>query len=193
MASQNKIIEMIAAIKQIYPYYAKEANVQVLVKTWSVLLKDIPDDVMETAYYKALQTCKMPPTPADILENVKEMQAAFKPTNEELWDKYIEALRKGYALIQQFPYTYIDASGISQGQQARQRFENLWADLPEEIKMYIGSKGEMQRQARAWALEESFATYEKPRFMKNLPIVEKRMEYTALASEHRLFLTSGGE
>ena len=52
MASKKKIIEMIASIKTIYPYYAKEADVQTLVNTWSILLKDYPDNVLEAAMFK---------------------------------------------------------------------------------------------------------------------------------------------
>lgn len=94
MASQNKITEMIAAIKTIYPYYAKDANVSILVKTWMALLNDYPDDVVEAAFFQALKVCKMPPTPADIIEKIKEMQASLEPTIEELWDTYITQLKK---------------------------------------------------------------------------------------------------
>ena len=73
MASQNKIIEMIAAIKTIYSYYAKDTDVQMLVKTWAVLLKNYPDDAVEVAFYKCLQTCKMPPTPADVIEKLSDL------------------------------------------------------------------------------------------------------------------------
>ena len=84
MASQNKITEIIAAIKTIYPYYAKDADVSVLVKLWNSLLREFPDEVVEVAFYKCLQTCKMPPTPAEVLENIKAMQEATEPTDEEL-------------------------------------------------------------------------------------------------------------
>ena len=70
MASKNKIIEMIASIKTIYPYYAKDTDVEMLVQTWTVLLKDYSDQEIQAAFYKALQTCKMPPTPADIIEKI---------------------------------------------------------------------------------------------------------------------------
>ena len=51
MASQNKIIQMIAAIKTIYSYYAKETDVEMLLKTWTMLLKDYPDNAVEVALY----------------------------------------------------------------------------------------------------------------------------------------------
>ena len=54
MASQKKIIEMIMSIKAIYPYYAKDTDIELTVKTWTILLKNIPDDITEIAFHKAL-------------------------------------------------------------------------------------------------------------------------------------------
>ena len=42
MASQNKVIEIIAMIKTVYSYYAKGSDVSLLTKTWVALLRDYP-------------------------------------------------------------------------------------------------------------------------------------------------------
>lgn len=42
MATQKKIIECIASIKVVYPYYAKETDVKLLVNTWNLLLREYP-------------------------------------------------------------------------------------------------------------------------------------------------------
>lgn len=42
MATQNKVIEMIATIKTVYSYYAKNVDVSLLTKTWVALLRDYP-------------------------------------------------------------------------------------------------------------------------------------------------------
>ena len=42
MATQNKVIEMIATIKTVYSYYAKNVDVALLTKTWVALLRDYP-------------------------------------------------------------------------------------------------------------------------------------------------------
>lgn len=181
MATQNKIIEMIYAIKTIYPYYAKETDVQSLVKTWTLLLKDIPDDATEAAFYKALQVCKMPPTPADVLEQVNAMQAAFEPTAEELWAVYYDAIRETMGQVPRFNYSFVDHTGISQGTQARNRVESIWQGLPEPIKKYLTTKGELIRIAQMLQTEEP--QWEKQRFMKTLPTIEKRIEYSGMMIE----------
>lgn len=178
MASTNKITEIIAAIKTIYPYYAKEANVQVLVKTWGVLLKDYPDQDVDTALYMCLQTCKMPPTPADLIEKLNSIKAALEPSDEELWNLLIKELRKAGRLIGWFNYTFIEDNGLTQGENARRKVRKMWDDLPEKIRMYLGGYGEFQRLALNYDEEE--LKFERNRFMKTMPTIKTRHEYQQL-------------
>lgn len=183
MASQNKIIEMIGSVKTIYPYYARDMNdsmIETLIRTWGTLLKSYDDNAVEMAFFKCLQTCKMPPTPADIIEQIQSMQKSLEPSDEELWAVYVDTLRRTYDQVTRFGYTFIDRTGISQGDQARMKVEELWKALPEKVKKYLGAKGELIRQAQQWGMSADFTTYEKPRFLKAMPIMEKRQEYHAL-------------
>lgn len=193
MASQNKIIQMIATIKTVYPYYAKETDVEILVKTWTLLLKDVPDNIIEAAFLKCLQTCKMPPTPAEVLEQVRAMSVANEPTDEEMWALLTSTLRKASDLTYRFRFTFVEANGKTQGQNARDEFERLWEGLPEKLRLYLGSPGELMRMANYDADELKF---EKNRFLKQLPVIAKRQEYTALnllTSGGSEFLLTGGE
>ncbi len=185
MATQNKITEIIAAIKTIYPYYAKEANVAVLVKLWYSLLRDYPDNVVEVGFYKALQTCKVPPTPADVLENIKAMVEANEPTDEELWDGLTKALRETERQVYYFRFNMIEPNGKTQGDNARARVEKLWESLPEKVKQYIGGQGEFIRMARNFNDDE--IKFEKTRFLKTMPIIKQRREFNQL----NLLLQSG--
>jgi hypothetical protein len=177
MASQNKIIQMIATITTVYPYYAKETDVEVLVKTWALLLKDVPDNIVEAALIKCLQTCKMPPTPAEVLEQVKAMTAANEPSDEEMWGVLTSALRKASNLTYRFRFTFVEANGKTQGDNARDDFQRLWDGLPEKIRLYLGSPGELMRMAN---YDDEELKFEKNRFLKHLPIIAKRQEYTEL-------------
>lgn len=186
MATTDKIIEMIGAIKTIYPYYSKDISdnqLRTLIKTWETLLKKYPDDVVEIGFYKSLQICKMPPTPADVIEQINAIVSTFEPSDEELWGVYEKALRDTWQQMQMFSYTYIDSTGISQGQQARNKVEAIWAGLPEKIKLHIASKGELMRLAREYNFNDDFGTFEKQRFMKAMPIMKKRQEYSGLMLE----------
>ena len=114
------------------------------------------------------------------------MNKALEPSDEELWTVYVNALRTTYDQMTRFGHTFVDSTGISQGDQARKKVDELWKGLPEKIKTYLGSKGELMRNAQTWSLSQDFGTYEKPRFMKAMPVMEKRQEYNAL------MLDSGG-
>ena len=186
MASQNKIIQMIGAVKTIYPYYSKDVSgemVETLIRTWGALLKPYDDSTVETAFHKCLQTCKMPPTPADVIEQIKSMYKALEQSDEELWDLYVSTLRRTYDQMSRFGHTFVDDTGMSQGQQARKKVDEMWGALPDKIKTYLRSKGELMRNAQAWGASVDFVNYEKPRFMKAMPVMEKRHEYNALLLE----------
>ena len=182
MASKNKIIEMIASIKTIYPYYAKESDVEMLVKTWTVLLKDYPDNIIEPAFFKCLQTCKMPPTPADVIEKIDALLSVNESSDEELWSEYTEALRKTAS-----EYYYINYPKF--GQDHRANIQRIWDGLSEKIKLYLGSKGELIRMATNYTDEE--LKFEKTRFLKAMPTLKNKQEFVALAENNNLMI--GGE
>lgn len=193
MATIDKIVEMIGAIKTIYPYYSKgisDNQLDVLIETWGNLLQAYPDDVVEIGFRKCLQICKMPPTPADVIEQIQAIYKTFEPSDEELWLTYSETLRKTCREMQRFCETFIDETGISLGDQARMRVDRMWNDLPDKVKSYVGSKGELMRLAREWNYTTD-NSWEKQRFMKAMPIMEKRREYSDLlldGGDNRLLL-----
>lgn len=178
MASAKKIGEIIATIKTIYPYYSKDADSEILAKTWMMLLKDVPDDIVRVAVLKCLQTCKVPPTPADVLEQVKALSIANEPTDEEMWVTLTKAVRKAQEYIYNFGHTLIESNGKTQGENARDKFEALWDNLPKEIRTYLGGKGELMRLARYGEEEMMF---EKKNFLKTMPTISKRQEYEELS------------
>jgi hypothetical protein len=171
---------MIGAIKTIYSYYAKDTNVELLVNTWARLLHSYEDGIVEAAFYKCLQTCKVPPTPADVIEQINAMRKALEPSDEDLWAVYNRALIATADQVSRFGYTYVDETGKSQGQQAREKVEQIWQGLPEKIKRYVSSKGELMRAANENNRDASFSTWEKQRFMRAMPTMEKRQENSAM-------------
>ena len=174
MASKKKIIEIIAAIKTIYSYYARETDMAVLTNTWDLLLKDYPNEVVDVAFYKCLQTCKVPPTPADVIERINDMQKANEPSPEELWNVLNNAIKETQRQIYYFRFNFTDESGISQGDRARAKVDDIWHNLPEKVKVYLANKNELISLAQNAVYED--LKYEKNRFIKTLPIIDKRIE-----------------
>jgi hypothetical protein len=179
MATQKKIIEMIGAVKTIYPYYAKETDVQTLVKTWTLLLRDYPDEAVDVAFVKCLQTCKMPPTPADVIEQLNNMLEATESTDEELWSKFTKALDKVLPEVSENGYIKCPLFGQTSAD-AHRRIEAVWNGLPERLQQYIGSKGELMRMSRDFT--DNDLKFEKQRFLKTMPSIKKRVEYSQIAA-----------
>lgn len=173
MASKNKIIEVIGAIKTIYPYYAKETSVELLVNMWQGLFADYSDKEIETAFMMCLKICKTPPTPADIIEQINEIQQLNVPSVEELWNTFIEYIEKSRRYVYNFGFTMTESNGKTQGQNAREKFHSLWKSMPEEIKQFVGGEGEMIRIARADDEELKFL---RNRFSKTIPTIRKKNE-----------------
>lgn len=178
MASAKKIGEIIASIKAIYPYYAKDTDVDVLAKTWMLLLKDVPDEVVRIAIIKCLQICKTPPTPADVLEQVREIASVNERTDEEIWVELVKALRKASDYIYCFNHTFIESNGKTQGDNARDKFQKLWDNLSPEIKTYLGGTSELRRLTK---YNDEEMMFEKKQFLKTLPGIRKKQEYTELS------------
>ena len=170
MASQKKIIEMIGSVKTIYPYYAKDTDVETLVRTWTLLLKDYPDKAVDVAFYKCLQTCKMPPTPADVIEQLNSLIEATETSDEELWSEYTIALRKVYNQMGYIQYPLFGETSAD----AHKRIDAIYQALPDRLRHYVGSKGELMRMARDYSDED--LKYERNRFFKMMPTMKKREE-----------------
>lgn len=179
MASIKKIAGIIAAIKTIYPYYAKDNDVKILSQTWAMLLKDYPDQVVDLALQKCLQICKMPPTPADMIEQINNMHTAMQDSEEELWTRYVQVLRDTGKYVYRIQYPLF-------GEDPRQKIEDLWQSLPGEIQRYVGSKSELMRYARTYTDEDM--QFEKTRFLKAMPAMREREKYQKFA-----MLISGDE
>lgn len=174
MVSKAKISEIIGAIRSIYPYYAKDGMIAVTASVWERVLQNYNDEEVSAAFYSCLQSCKVPPTPADIIERINGARKALEPSNEQLWGVYYDALIRTLDLMAQFSYTFVESDGISQGQKARNKVDKLYEGLPEKIKEYLGGKGELMRIARSINTQD--ASFEKARFLKAMPSVEKSQE-----------------
>ena len=178
MATVNKITELLASIKTIYPYYAKGTDVNALVRTWELLLKDYSDKAVDVAMLECLKTCKTPPTPADVIERLNEFEQANQMSDEELWSKLTDAVRETDRLMYRFNFTFVEDNGLTQGQNARNKALEIWDQLPEELKSYLGGRSQLLDMAKNYT--ENDLMFEKNRFLKTMPTIRKRQEYKSL-------------
>lgn len=192
MASKEKIIEMIGLITTMYPHYAdKLGNVSLVVDTWDALLKEYDDDAVTYGFTQALKTSKYPPAPAEVIEHIKSARKTLEPTNEELWTVFEDALRKTWDMMGRFNFTFRESNGLTQGQNARNKVDKIFDELPPKVKAYVASKGELMNLAKQWAYEEDFLRWEKKRFIDYMPMAEKRAEFSGMLTGEEKWLLGG--
>ena len=179
MATKKNMAVMIATIKSIYPYYAKDTNIEVLAKTWLLLLQDYDDKIINNALILCMKECEMPPTPAHIIKKIEEMQP--KKTNTELWAEYVKVLRDVSRLQDNFEYTFVEDNGKTQGQNAKDKAREIFNSLPQELKIYVGSFGELLRKARD--IDDVTLKYAEHNFMKIMPELRKEHEMRLLGEK----------
>lgn len=183
MASKKKIVEMITLIKNLFPFYAKDSNVEMLVKTWDVLLNEYPDNLVEVAFINCLKTAKMPPAPADIIEHINAINETKEESTEELWAIYIKALDETERQMYYFDFNYVPDYPIgnkkTQGQLARECVEKLWISLPDRLKQYLGSKSVLMQNAKNFT--DNDLKFEKNRFDKMMPAIRNREQFSKVA------------
>ena len=175
MASKKLIVQMIASIKTLYSYYAKDTDVKALVNLWGMTLQEFPDDITQAAFVKALQTCKVPPTPADVIEHIKAIVSANEPADEELWNEFTKVLPK----VREYTHR-IRVPLFGDPVSPHKRIKNVYKKLPDKVQQYIGSTNELKRMAQ---YSDEDLKFEKTKFLKAMPTIQKRQEYSSLKLE----------
>ena len=169
MATKQTIKNIIAAIKHIYPYYAKDTDITYTISLWEMLLSDYADDITNAAFTKALKTCKQPPTPADVVENITAIYNANLATAEDLWSIARQTLPKVRGYLHEFQYRVFGETMSPQD-----KILKVWDTLPFEIKQFWGDVEEFKNIAR---YSDDELKYEKSRFIKAVPEIRKMQEF----------------
>ena len=89
---------------------------------------------------KAIEVCKMPPTLADIIQHIKRIENANEPTDTELWQELVDCVDKANDCIYYFQFQMIEDNGKTQSENAKERFNKLWEEMPQILKDYCGKR-----------------------------------------------------
>lgn len=169
------VVEMLAQIKTLFPYAFKDTTAQtanILVNAWTDALSEYPDELVKSAFKQAVKGCKMPPTIADVIEQIEKIQSIAEKSNAELWDEYKSILFAAADLSDKFSYSFIpDGEKRTQGEIARDELNKLWEKLAPSIQEYCGSVNNLIYTARNDDL-----TFEKTRFFKNIKNCQNRIK-----------------
>ena len=178
MATKKNMAIMIATIKSIYPYYAKDTNIEVLAKTWLLLLQEYDDKIINTALILCMKECEAPPTPAHIIKKIEQMKP--QKNKYELWGDFVKILKIVGKLQERFNYTFKLDNGLTQGEMAIQETKQIYADMPEEFKSFVGSYGELLRISRTY--NDDNLNFIKNNFLKSISEIKKDCEIKFIAN-----------
>lgn len=186
--TKKDVISMIGLIKVNYPYAYKDVSkeeMQMLQETWFRSFSKYPKEVVGLAFQKALETCKMPPTIADLIEHIQSLQEALEPTESELWSELLTALHLG---ARELYYTKYPIWENGQPIDHNVRFENIYNNLSPLLKNYCGDIAGFQRMT---SLNDEQLTFEKGRFLKTLPTLKSRVKILSEINPNVLMLVGG--
>ena len=90
--SKENVLEMVGIIKANYPYTYKDVDdntMRLMIETWFMSLSKYDKRVIDVAFRRTIETCKTPPTLADILGNIKDIETTTEKTDTELWQELV--------------------------------------------------------------------------------------------------------
>ena len=170
------ILSMLKIMKANYAYAFRDLDKEqtnLMANTWYAILSKEPKELVQMAFYKSLEVCKMPPTIADIKEQIENILNAAGESSNDIWERLDIALKKANSEIPRFVYTAIDSeTGKSQGFLAKEVTRKLYDELGECEKEYVGSYEAFISLGKDWYLTDK--AIEKAKFLKALPDIKKR-------------------
>lgn len=144
---------------------------EILIKSWYVILKDYPKEIVDKAVINSIKYAKFAPRIGDIVEQIEKLCEAYEKGDEELWAELTGVLREVSRNRHSYSYTFIDANGKTQGDNARQRNKDIFENLSPELKAYCSNLSGLIALAEYTAEE---INYEKGRFLRVMPTIKQR-------------------
>ena len=146
---------------------------QILIKSWFAILKDYPKEVCDVAVINAIKHAEYAPRIGAIVKEIEKMQVAYEKTETELWGELTGVLRDVARQVYCFPFNFVEANGLTQGDNARRRVKEIFNALSPELKEYCRDDRGLIELSQ---YTDQQLTFEKGRFQKTLPQLKQRMK-----------------
>lgn len=166
--SKIDIYKLIAKVKVAYPFNYKaftDNDFELLAESWFEDLSEYPLELVCEAFKKARQANKISVTTADIIEQIERIQSAFQPSEQELWREFVAILSRAQRYIDRLYYTAVEPNGNTQGENAREGLNTLYASLKPEFQRYCGGVSGLKALA---LLDDESLEFERARFQKDI-------------------------
>lgn len=173
--SKQDIVKYITMIRVNFEnaYGGSNEERTLLVETWYAILKPYPKEIVGEAVKRVLSHAEFVPRIGNIVNEIERMQQAFSKSDGELWVELNRVLYEAYRCFHSLNCTWVDDSGVSQGERAEKRLKEIFDGLPEEVREYVGSPRQLAAIAE---MDDEALTYEKGRFLKAVPTIRSRVQ-----------------
>ena len=171
--TKQDVVKMFALVKTAYPYAYKEVDENTLdrlVDIWLECFEEYSAEIVKFAFKQSIKSCKMPPTIADVTEQIEKLKETQDKSDGELWNEYLRLIYSASDLSSKFHYTAIE-NGKTQGERAREELKALFDGADDRIKDFIGSVGNLVELSKTEDL-----SYERARFYKGIKNSRKRVQ-----------------
>lgn len=124
--------------------------------------------LVKKAFLKANAVCKFPIQAADIFEQLRQMALENMEPAAKLWENFLSVARKMSNNATRYGFTFRLPDGRTQGQEARDRNQELFLSLPKEVQEWCGG---INGAVEIGNLTDSDAQkYERPRFLREIEL-----------------------
>ena len=149
---------------------------EMLLASWYAILKEYPKEVCDAAVLNAIKNAEYAPRIGAVVKEIEKMQVAYEKNDAELWAELKGCMREVAECAYRFRFTYIEANGLSQGDNARVRVKDIFNGLSPELKEYCRNPSGLIELAQ---LTDEQLSFEKGRFNKAMPVLKDRAKTRA--------------
>lgn len=181
MINKAEIVKIITAVRIQCPealQYRNETELDILVDMWYEIFKPYPKEIVWRATRNALKNTVYQKQNwlGAIHQEIDKMQVAYEKSDNELWAELTGCLREVSECAYKLRFTYVEANGLTQGENARRRLVEIYNNLSPEIKDFCRSVDDLVELSN---LTDQQLGFEKGRFLKTAPQIKERAKTRA--------------
>ena len=109
---------------------------EMLLASWYAILQEYPKEICDKAVINAIKNAEFAPRIGNIVKEIENMQEAFEKTDHELWAELISKFREVRRFASRVNNNFVESTGLTQGENARQILEEIFDELSPELKDY---------------------------------------------------------
>lgn len=153
-------------------YRLNDEDMLTLVESWKAILSAYPRDVVMTAASNVIANAEVTPRIGHIVKEVARIMAASEKSSYDLWNEMIEAIDKAADLARKFRYTFREANGLTQGENAKNDVIALFNGLDPTLKEFCGNPSGLLQLAKQ---DNEQLLYERSKFLRDVGELRERV------------------